>query len=273
MPTALVTGASRGLGAAFAQRLARDGLDLVLVARDTVGLQRVASEAARPGVSVEVLAADLADATDRAAVERRIADPHRPVDLLVNNASFECGVDFRTAAAAPLQTEIDVNVTAVMMLTHAALPGMIERGQGWVINVASFAGYLSASGSAHSATKAWMLAFTDTVEASLSGTGVRMIALVPGRLRTGKHRDLEPVGTSLMWLDPAAVVDACLSDLARGRTVCTPGLLYGAVVRTLETPRRTLRTLARLAGHRRGYMRQDARGHELETPAGREQAP
>jgi short-subunit dehydrogenase len=117
-----------------------------------------------------------------------------------------------------------------------------------------------------------MLAFTDTVEASLSGTGVRMIALVPGRLRTGKHRDLEPVGTSLMWLDPAAVVDACLSDLARGRTVCTPGLLYGAVVRTLETPRRTLRTLARLAGHRRGYMRQDARGHQLETSPGRERA-
>jgi uncharacterized protein len=74
-------------------------------------------------------------------------------------------------------------------------------------------------------------------------------------LRTGKHRDLEPAGTSIMWLEPDAVVDACLADLARGRTVSTPGLLYGAVVHTLETPRRTLRGLARLAGHRRGQMR------------------
>ncbi|GAA1323896.1 SDR family oxidoreductase [Pseudonocardia xinjiangensis] len=260
MPTALVTGASRGLGAAFAQRLARDGFDLVLVARDNVGLQRVAGEAARLGIKVEVLAADLADAAERAAVERRIADRARPVDLLVNNASYECGVDFRMADPEPLQTEIDVNVTAVMILTHAALPGMIERGRGSVINVASFAGYLSASGSAHSATKAWMIAFTDTVEASLAGTGVRMIALVPGRLRTGKHRELEPTGTSMMWLEPDAVVDACIADLARGRTVCTPGLLYNAVVRTLETPRRTLRTLARLTGHRRGQMRQPVPG-------------
>lgn len=255
MSTALVTGASRGLGAAFARRLARDGFDLVLVARDNVGLQRVADEAGRRGVKVEVLTADLADPANREAVERRVADRLRPVDVLVNNASFESGMDFRTAEPEPLQTEIDVNVTAVMKLTHAVLPGMIERGRGAVINVASFAGYLSASGSAHSATKAWMLAFTDTVEGSLAGTGVRMIALVPGRLRTGKHRDLEPEGTSMMWLEPEAVVDACFADLARGRTVCTPGLLYGAVVRTLESPRRTLRTLARLAGHRRGQMR------------------
>jgi short-subunit dehydrogenase len=131
------------------------------------------------------------------------------------------------------------------------------------VNVASFAGYLSASGSAHAATKAWMLAFTDTDEASLAGTGVRMIALVPGRLRTGKHRDLEPAGTSIMWLEPDAVVDACFADLARGRAVSTPGLLYGAVVRTLETPRRTLRGLARLAGHRRGQMRTVAGGQAV----------
>jgi uncharacterized protein len=255
MPTALVTGASRGLGAAFAHRLARDGFDLVLVARDSVGLQRVAGDAARLGVEIEVLTADLADLTGRAEVERRLADSRRPVDLLVNNASFETGVDFRIADLGSLQTEIDVNVSAVMVLTHAVLPGMVERGQGSVVNVASFAGYLSASGSAHSATKAWMLAFTDTVEASLAGTGVRMIALVPGRLRTGKHRDLEPAGTSIMWLEPDDVVDVCLADLARGRTVSTPGLLYGAVVHTLETPRRTLRGIARLAGHRRGQMR------------------
>jgi short-subunit dehydrogenase len=255
MPTALVTGASRGLGAAFAHRLACDGFDLVLVARDSVGLQRVAGDAARLGVEVEVLTADLSDPVDRGGVESRLADSQRPVDLLVNNASFECGVDFRIADPGSLQTEIDVNVSAVMVLTHAVLPGMVERGRGSVVNVASFAGYLSASGSAHSATKAWMLAFTDTVEASLAGTGVRMIALVPGRLRTGKHRDLEPAGTSIMWLEPDAVVDVCLADLARGRTVSAPGLLYGVVVRTLESPRRTLRGLARLAGHRRGQMR------------------
>ena len=250
MTTALVTGASRGLGAVFAARLARDGHDLVLVARDRAGLERTAETVRRSGAAVEVLVADLTDAQSLAGVQERLCDPGRPVEVLVNNAGAEGGGEFVEAEASALQAEIDTNITAVMRLTRAVLPAMIERGGGVVVNVASFAGYLPARGSAYAASKAWVLAFTDTVSASLAGTGVRMIALCPGRMRTEKH----PVqtGASVLWLDPEAVVDACFADLARGRTMCTPGLVYRGVVGLLELPRRSLRTLARVAGKGRG---------------------
>lgn len=253
MPTALVTGASRGLGAVFADRLARDGMDLVLVARNRMGLERTAAAARERGATVEILVADLADPTARATVERRLADPLRPVDLLVNNAGVENGAEFVRADLRDLQVQIDTNITAVMSLTHAALPGMIERGTGSVINVASFAGYLSAPGNAYASTKAWVLAFTDTMAASLPGTGVGMIALCAGRMRTGKHE--APAAASPMWLEPVDVVDQCLRDLARGRTLCTPGWVYRTVVGTLEGPRRSLRALARVAGRGRAYRR------------------
>ncbi len=264
MTTALVTGASRGLGAVFASRLARDGHDLVLVARDRADLERTAAAARRTGVAVEVLVADLTDPQALAAVARRLADPGRPVDLLVNNAGLEGDGEFVEAEASMLQAEIDTNITAVMHLTRAALPVMIARGRGGVVNVASFAGYLSSRGNAYSATKAWVLAFTDTVAASLPGTGVGMIALCAGRMRTGKHQ--APVGASMLWLEPEAVVDACLDDLARGRTLCTPGLVYRGVVGVLELPRRSMRGLARIAGRGRGRT-VAARGPRLHTAA------
>ena len=259
MTTALVTGASRGLGAVFASRLARDGHDLVLVARDLAGLERTAAAARRTGVSVEVLVADLTDPQALEVVQQRLADTGRPVDLLVNNAGAEGDGEFVEAEASMLQAEIDTNITAVMHLTRAALPAMIARGRGGVVNVASFAGYLPSRGNAYSATKAWVLAFTDTVAASLPGTGVGMIALCPGRMRTGKRP--APAGASALWLEPEAVVNACLADLARGRTLCTPGLVYRGVVGVLELPRRSLRTLARIAGRGREGVATTARSH------------
>jgi uncharacterized protein len=249
MPTALVTGASRGLGAVFASRLARDGHDLVLVARDQLGLERVAASARAHGVAVEVLA-DLSGERGLRAAQRRLADRSRPVDLLVNNAGYEGDGQFAVADPMELQAEIYTNITAVMRLTRAAVPGMTERGRGGVINVASFAGYLAGPGNAYAASKAWVLTFTDTVSASLAGTGVGMIALVAGCMRTGKHP--VPEGASpATWLDPEAVVDTCLADLARGRTLSVPGWRYRAVVDALELPRRALRALARLAGRGR----------------------
>jgi short-subunit dehydrogenase len=249
MPTALVTGASRGLGAAFAARLARDGHDLVLVARDRSGLERVAASARACGVGVEVIAADLTVEQDLVAVQDRLGDRSRPVDLLVNNAGVKRGGEFAVADPVDLQAEIDTNITAVMRLTRAALPGMTERGRGGVINVASFAGYLAGRGDAYSATKAWVLAFSDTIAASLAGTGVRMVALCASRMSHRMHP--APAEAPGPGLEPEAVVDACLADLARGRTVCVPGWRYRAVVDVLELPRRTLRTLARLAGRGR----------------------
>jgi short-subunit dehydrogenase len=245
MPTALVTGASRGLGSAFASRLARDGHDLVLVDRDQTGLERIASFIRGTGRSVEVLVADLSNEQGLVAVQTRLEDRSRPVDMLVNNAGVSDETEFTVADVDKLQAEIDVNITALMRLTRAALPGMKERHHGAVINVASFAGYLAGKGDAYAASKAWVLSFSDTVGASLEGTGVRMIALVAGQLRNAMFP--APPDAARDGLDPAGVVDTCLADLAKGRTLSVPGWRYRAVVDVLELPRRTLRTAARLA--------------------------
>src|SRR5687768_12653640 len=260
MPTALVTGASRGLGAAFAGRLARDGHDLVLVDRDHTGLERVAGFIRASGRSVEVLVADLSGEQGLAAVQTRLEDRERPVDLLVNNAGVSGETEFTVADIAKLQAEIDVNITALMRLTRAVLPGMIDRHRGAVVNVASFAGYLAGKGDAYAASKAWVLSFTDTVSASLEGTGVRMIALVAGQLRNAMFP--APPDAARDGLDPSAVVDTCLADLAKGRTLSVPGWRYRAVVDVLELPKRTLRTAARLA--RKGR----AQGTVLRKPVG-----
>jgi short-subunit dehydrogenase len=143
-----------------------------------------------------------------------------------------------------------------MRLTRAALPGMIERGRGGVINVASFAGYLAGRGDAYAASKAWVLSFSDTVAASLAGTGVRMLALCVGQLRTRMRP--APESATRPGLAPEDVVDKCLADFARGRTLSVPGWRYRAVVDALELPRRTLRIVARLAGRGRGQARDRA---------------
>lgn len=260
MGTALITGGNTGLGAAFARRLAADGHDLVLVARDKDRLEETAQQLRTThGVHVDVLPADLASPAERALVEQRLGDPAAPVDLLVNNAGLIVRDLFDEASMAALQEEHDVNTTAVLRLTRAALPGMIERGRGAVLNVASFAGYLSPAGWAYAAGKAWVLSFTDTVAASLAGTGVRAIALAVGSVKTGYHeRNGLPSGRGMLWLAPDAVVDRCLADLDRGRAVSVPGGIYRTVVGALELPRTTLRGVSRLA--RRNRERGVARG-------------
>ena len=257
MSTALITGGNIGLGAAFARRLAADGHDLVLVARDKDKLDEMAEQLRTAhGVQIETLPADLSLAAERALVEQRLADPSAPVDMLVNNAGIMLKELFDEASFDALQEEHDVNVTSVLRLTRAALPGMIERGRGSVINVASFAGYLSPAGWAHAAGKAWVLSFTDNVAASLQGTGVRAIAIALGTVRTPDHK-----GNSRMLLDPDAVVDRCLADLARGRQLSVPGGVYRTVVETLDLPRRGLRGVSRLArrNRERGVVRGDAK--------------
>lgn len=249
MTTALITGGNTGLGAAFARRLAASGHDLVLVARDKERLEETAGALrSAHGVRVETLPADLAVAGERAVVEERLAS----VDVLVNNAALIVRELFDEAPVAALQEELDVNVTAVLRLTRAVLPGMITRGHGSVINLSSFAGYLPPAGWSYAAGKAWVLSFTDTVAASLDGTGVRVIAVAPGSVKTGYHeRNGLPTGSSALWLAPEAVVDRCLADLARGRTVSVPGTPYRVVVGALELPLTVLRTASRLARRNR----------------------
>jgi uncharacterized protein len=256
MSTALITGGNTGLGAAFARRLAAQGHNLVLVARNRERLDGVAGRIrAEHRVEVEVLSMDLAVPAERSIVERRLnGSVGGPVDILVNNAGVSTHELFDRADPALLQSEVDVNITAVLQLTRAALPGMLSRGQGIVINVGSFAGYLGNPGSAYSASKAWVMSFTDSIAASLVGTGVQAIAICAGQMRTGRHiRAGRPVGpaNSPLWLEPADVVDRCLSDLRKQRSLSVPGATYRTAVNLLELPRRSLRTVARLAGRSR----------------------
>jgi short-subunit dehydrogenase len=232
MTTALITGATAGIGAAFARRLAADGHDLVLVARDTDRLAEAATGLEHSyGVAVQVLAADLATEEGIAAVEQRLADGARPVGILVNNAGFGNPGGYLEVPVAQELTMLKVHVEAVLRLTSAALPGMKDRGFGGVVNVASVAAFVPRG--TYGATKAWVVNFTQGAARDLAGSGVRLLALCPGFTRTEFHQRAG-MGTGNIpgwaWLSARRVVDEAMRDLARGRTLSVPSKRYKLAV-------------------------------------------
>jgi short-subunit dehydrogenase len=237
--TALVTGASTGIGAEFARLLAARRHDVVLVARDQQRLEALAKELANVhDVSCEVMAADLTLAADLATVEARVADAARPVDMLVNNAGFGSFGRFDELDVDGETRQVQLNVLALMRLTHAAAQAMVARGEGGILNVSSIGGFQPAPYNAtYSATKAFVTSFTEAVHEELRGSGVRVTALCPGFTRTEFQ---ERAGSDMhqlpdfVWQTPEVVARAGLDGLARNKAVVIPGTM-NRVVGTLTS--------------------------------------
>jgi short-subunit dehydrogenase len=252
VPVALVTGATAGIGAAFATALAGEGYDLVLVARDGERLAKQAEDlAVRYGVTATPLAADLATDDGCARVGQRLGEP---VDLLVNAAGIGLNRSVLRAPADDVERQLALNVRAVQRLTLAALPGMVERGRGGIVNVSSVAGFMVMPGSSYSATKAWVTNFSESVGLLARRSGVHVMALCPGYVRTEFHEragiDARKV-PGWLWLSADRVVRDGLRDLRRGRFVSVPTWRYKVAVLGVRYTPRTLFRWAALRGARR----------------------
>ncbi len=248
---ALVTGASSGIGEAVVRRLAEGGTPTVVVARRADRLRALADEL--PGI--EVLPADLLTDAGVGAVAERLADPARPVDLLVNNAGFGGSGAFHTEAEQRAVDMVRCNVEALVRLTHAALGVMVPRGAGWILQVSSVASFQAApSAAVYGATKAFVTSFTEAVHEELRGTGVKVTALCPGLTRTeffeasGSARTADGLeGLGMAWLSAEEVARAGLRDVAKGKVLSVPGLTYKAMVTASDlAPRSVVRRIAGL---------------------------
>lgn len=224
--TALITGASASIGASYAKQLAASGTDLVLVARDAVRLETLANELkAKHSVQVEVLPADLADRGQLEKVCTRAAQSD--IDLVVNNAGFGIKQPFVGGTIEAEQNLLDVLVIAVMRITHAALPGMLQRDRGGIINVSSVAGWMSSG--TYSSAKAWVTSFSEALATLHKKSNVHVMALCPGYTRTEFHARANMETETIpnwMWLDVDAAVAKSLKDFKNGKVISVPGMQY-----------------------------------------------
>jgi short-subunit dehydrogenase len=233
---ALVTGASAGIGEAFARRLAREGYDLVLVARRKARLEMLAEDLKkRHAIRAQALVADLANPADIERVARTAADLSDAgrLDLLINNAGFGTIGYFADVPMHDQLTMLNVHVTAAIQLTHAALPGMLKRKRGGIVNVSSTAGWFPLPGSVnYNATKRYLITFSEALHYELDGSGVVVQALCPGFTYSEFHdtppyravdfrRDAFP---AFMWQTADQVAEASLNQLGTGNAVCVPGV-------------------------------------------------
>ncbi|NLT30815.1 MAG: SDR family oxidoreductase [Propionibacterium sp.] len=230
MSTALVTGGTSGIGAAFATELASRGTNLVLVARDPARLAETAEDlGTRFGVEVEVLQADLDDHDDTQRVADRLLDPARPIDLLVNNAGFGLHSTLLGEDIGVHERAINVMMRAVFVLTNAAARAMVARGSGRIINVASSSAYITMGH--YSAIKSYVLTLSEGLAVELRGTGVSVTAVCPGWVRTEFH-DRAGIDASklpkIVWVEVDDVVREGLAASAAGKVVCVPRIGWKA---------------------------------------------
>jgi uncharacterized protein len=233
MAHALITGASSGIGESFAYALAGQNHDLVLLARRENRLNAVAAKARELGAGrTEIIAADLARAGAPLELQARLASASIEIDYLINNAGFGTTGRFDRLPLAREIEEIELNVTALVALTRLFLPPMIQRGSGTIINVASTAAFQSIPYMAtYAATKAFVLSFTEAIGAESGSSGVRILALCPGPVRTefqAVAKNENALMPSFAYLDPDTVVKQALAAVERGRRVRINGMMNAA---------------------------------------------
>ena len=244
-PRVLITGASGGIGAELARLFAADGYELVLAARNLAALDALATElrAAR-GVPVRTVRSDL---SEPGAAERLWADaagPDGTVDVLVNNAGVGVYGPVAEQDAEALTRMLELNVVALTALTRLALPGMLRRGSGKILNVGSVVGYQPGGPrlAAYYASKSYVLAFSRGLRRELDGTGVSVTLLSPGATRTGfEERSGMPETRTYRWFgssDPAGVARAGYRGLQRGRASVIPGWVNRLLAFAGELPPR-----------------------------------
>ncbi|HEY6811223.1 MAG TPA: SDR family NAD(P)-dependent oxidoreductase [Propionibacteriaceae bacterium] len=248
MATALITGGTSGIGAAFGRALAAAGNDLVLVARNADRLSEIATDLKeRYAINVETIVADLAVRDEVIGIAERLTTAERPVDMLINNAGFGIRAKLTDPDTAPLEHAIDVMIRAVLMLGAAAGWAMRQRGSGTIINVSSTAGFVTMGG--YSAIKAWVTTYTEGLANELHGTGVKVTALCPGWVRTEFHERAKINVRSipdLLWLDADRLVADCLEDAASGKVISIPSKRYKMLITICEhLPHRVLRVVSR----------------------------
>ena len=242
---ALVTGASSGIGAIYADRLARRGFDLILVARNAERLSTVAGQiTATTGRQVEILRADLSDSADRSLVESRLRQD-TAIEMLVNNAGFGGVTPLLQSNVDTMEEMIDLNVTALTRLTYAAVPGFVARGRGTVINISSIVAIApEVLNGVYGGTKAFVLAFTQSLQHELKDKGVRVQTVLPGATATefwnvaGLPHENLPSGWLMKTED---MVEAALAGLDAGEVVTIPPLQDGADWERFEATRQAFR--------------------------------
>ena len=248
MATALITGGTAGIGAAFGRALAARGDDLVLVARDADRLSEIATDLKeRHAISVETITADLAVRDEVIRIAERLSSVEQPIDMLISNAGFGVRAKLTDADTTPHEHAIDVMIRAVLMLGAAAGRTMRQRGAGTIINVSSTAGFVATGN--YAAIKAWVTTYSESLANELHDTGVNVTALCPGWVRTEFHERAKiNVGSipELMWLDADRLVTDCLDDAAAGKVISIPSKRYKVLMTICEhLPHRTVRAVSR----------------------------